>query len=251
MIKKQLILFILLSISTSAFAFYQIPLPDLVLNKDVTTKTRLKENGKVIITETFRSTKTKDGYLVLSSFGTGKEELSRKKHSYFRLKSGKISVVSQVIETKISGKPQENVQINFNWEKMQANYYQNNYGKSKDKTKSIKLTNKTIPAPTLVLYFQHLIDNQVKQDKFRIITKDGDTHEMTAKISYRPEQLTIGGKKVSCYKLKMKPNMGLISTFIPDLVFWFRSKSPHTFVRYSGLQTGFGSPDVIQELVKL
>jgi len=55
---------------------------------------------------------------------------------------------------------------------------------------------------------------------------------------------------VNCYKLEVVPHLGLLNIFkifTTKTLFWFRVEAPHDWVRFQGLENGFGSPEIIME----
>jgi hypothetical protein len=62
------------------------------------------------------------------------------------------------------------------------------------------------------------------------------------------ENVSLGGKNVSCYKLQMIPDLGLLNmlgAFVPKTYFWYKVEPPHEFVRYEGLESGLGTPYIV------
>ena len=94
-----------------------------------------------------------------------------------------------------------------------------------------------------------LIINKIKESSFKLITAGGSTFTMSVKVNQTPETVTVKGREIKCYKVTMKPDMGWLSMVLLELNFWYEVKSPHDFVRYAGLESGLGSPDIIQEVI--
>ena len=56
--------------------------------------------------------------------------------------------------------------------------------------------------------------------------------------------------EVDCYKLEVVPHLGLLNIFkifSTKTFFWFRVDAPHAWVRYQGLENGFGTPEIVME----
>ena len=54
-----------------------------------------------------------------------------------------------------------------------------------------------------------------------------------------------------CYKVEMIPRLGVLNVIRPFLqktYFWFTVASPHNWIRYQGLESGPGTPEVVMEL---
>jgi hypothetical protein len=64
------------------------------------------------------------------------------------------------------------------------------------------------------------------------------------------ERLKTPSGEVECYKLEVVPHLGLLNlfrVFQPKTIFWFRVEAPHAWVRYQGLENGFGTPEIVME----
>ena len=250
--KKLALIFTVLLIAGNAFAFYDINLPKLDYNKDILSQIRLKDKGTVISNETRQIIK-RGSYLIMSASSRGETDenktFNRKMTTYFTLKDNLLSTLSHRVEISNEAEPFTATQIDFDWDKMKALFTSRNYKSGKSETKNINLTKKTILAQSLSIYFQYLIDKGVKEEDCRIIIPAGDIYKMNIKISYKPEEIDVQGKKTECYKVEMKPDLNFLSLFVPGLNFWFKSNAPHDFVRYEGPEKGPLSPTVIQEIV--
>jgi hypothetical protein len=52
---------------------------------------------------------------------------------------------------------------------------------------------------------------------------------------------------IECYKVELVPHVGLLNLFkpfFPKSYLWFSVEPPHYWVRYVGLEAGFGTPQV-------
>lgn len=250
--RKIAFILALLITAGNAFAFYDIKLPKLQYNKDILSQIRLKGNNELLSNET-RQIIRRGKYLIMNASSLGETEdnkpFSRKMTTYFTLKDNLLSTLSHRVEISKEAEPFTTTQINFDWDKMKASFTTLNHESGKSKTKNINLTKKTILAQSLSIYFQHLIDKGIKEDDCQIIIPAGSIYKMNIKISYQPEEIDVQGKKTECYKVEMKPDLNFLSLFVPGLNFWFKSDSPHDFVRYEGPEKGPLSPTVIQEIV--
>jgi hypothetical protein len=87
---------------------------------------------------------------------------------------------------------------------------------------------------------------------FHLLTHEPAMYKMDVKF-IGTENLTINGKAVSCYKIQMIPDLGLMNVagaFVPKTYFWYEAKAPHNFVRYEGLESGLGTPYIVMDSVK-
>ena len=87
---------------------------------------------------------------------------------------------------------------------------------------------------------------------FYLLTFEPVVYKMTVK--YRAlENVTTEKGVILCHKLEMIPDLGalgLLGAFVPKTYFWFEAKAPHRFVKYEGLESGLGTPYIIEEICK-
>lgn len=94
---------------------------------------------------------------------------------------------------------------------------------------------------------------QKKDLIFHLLTHEPRLYKITLK--YRGEEkIRVGETDYNCYKLEMIPDLGALNIFgaiVPKTYFWFKKSAPHEFIRYEGLESGLGTPYIIEEIVPL
>ena len=68
------------------------------------------------------------------------------------------------------------------------------------------------------------------------------------------ERVKTPAGEFECYKVELVARLGLLDlfqVFVPKTYFWFTVAPPHVWVRYQGLESGLGTPEVIMELARL
>lgn len=86
--------------------------------------------------------------------------------------------------------------------------------------------------------------------KARLLSDEPKVYEVRFKKVGRETVDTPEGP-VECYKLRMEADLGVMSLFkflIPDTYFWFAVAPPHMWVRYQGLESGRGTPQVTRKM---
>ncbi|OGC06074.1 hypothetical protein A2230_02590 [candidate division WOR-1 bacterium RIFOXYA2_FULL_36_21] len=257
---KNLIFVLLFVLSFSSFAsgLYKIPVPKNLFNTEFSINTYLQENKKLVTEEktTFQKQTEENGdFLVITS----KIKTLDKDGKYFyttnqanyQLENNKISAYAQTTKINKEATPYQDLSLTFDWADKEAIFNKKDYKTDKKTSKTIKLTPKTMTARGASFYFQNMITNNIKEDKIKMIIPDGNTYGMNIFISYSPENIKIGDKNISCYRVDLKPDMGFLSGIIPVMHFWFSINAPHPFIRYTGLERGPGSPEIIQEISSL
>ena len=84
--------------------------------------------------------------------------------------------------------------------------------------------------------------------EFYICTDEPKLYEVTAKC-LRKEKIVAAGKEVECYKVEIIFHIGLWKIFVPKTYFWYTADEPHNWIRYEGLESGRGTPQVIMEVL--
>jgi hypothetical protein len=253
---RIVIIILCLTLALPTLALYQVSVPKEDIGREIVLETRLKENGQWIGTTRSRLKKQRyknEEFLVAISSVDGKDKKGRPALSngiaYFKLDGDKINLYSLSGQTSIEGKPAFDFKATFNWETMTARLNYNNYLDNKAADKSVELTENSIMVQNLTGYARNMIAEKKKETTVKTIVPSGDTFGMKIKVVYEPEEILIKKKRYNTYRVEMKPDLGLLSLVIPNVNYWFRADPPYDFLRYEGLQSGPGSPDIIQERV--
>lgn len=245
------LLFWLLVLSPAAFSLYQVDSPPLTLDHDYYFTIRLKDSNKIIALQTTRlsqedSTVTDS---TLAERSDNENPRNVKTITCYRLDDNKLTVISQQVTVSKDGKPCQTRQFRFDWDNYKASLEMRDNIKNTSDAKNIKLNPKTVLAGASNYYFQNLISHKIQQDKFTMLTNNGDTYNMSVNIAYKPQTITVQGRDIACFRVDMKADLGLFSAVAPNMAFYFNAKSPYDFVRYEGLESGLNSPNVIEEMV--
>lgn len=232
----------------STFALYQADNPGIIFNKNYALTIVLKDSGQTILNEQVKNVRSGSSVVCevnAQQPGTGK---TVKTNIFYSLADNKLTTVAETISSSNEGTPLQYIKINFDWNKMTANYSAQDFASGKTTNRTIKLTPKSMLARSSSIYFQNLLAAKKSSDTFSLITPTGDSYSMTANISYAPQTITVKEKNYSCYKVTMKPNMGMLAMVLPEMNFYFETDPPYEFVRYQGPQEGPTSPNIIQEV---
>ena len=84
--------------------------------------------------------------------------------------------------------------------------------------------------------------------EFYLCTDEPKLYKVTAKC-LRKEKIVAAGKEVECYKVEIIFHIGLFKIFVPKTYFWYTANEPYSWVRYEGLESGRGTPQVIMEVL--
>ncbi len=84
--------------------------------------------------------------------------------------------------------------------------------------------------------------------EFYLCTDEPKLYKVTAKC-LRKENIIAAGKEVECYKVEIIFHIGLLKIFVPKTYFWYTADEPHNWIRYEGLESGRGTPQVIMEVL--
>lgn len=246
--KKYLLAVLALSIiALPALALYQADFaPELVGKKFVST-TRLKQTGEVAgrgETTFGKTTSNGKDYIVIknqSSIKISGHTYASRATRYYTYENGKITVYSIEGETKKDGKAYQDYRASFDWTNKTANVSFNDLEKKDTQKKLINITTRMILVQDLELYLSMLAARGAKEDNVKAIVPSGVTFGMIIKVAGREDGLI---------RMELKPDLGLISYVIPNVNYWLSAAPPYTLVRYAGLLSGPGSPDVVLEVTE-
>ena len=83
-----------------------------------------------------------------------------------------------------------------------------------------------------------------------VLTNEPEVYSVSFEWKDEESVKTPAGK-FHCYKVEMIPRLGVLNVIRPFLqktYFWFTVAAPHNWIRYQGLESGPGTPEVVMEL---
>ncbi len=241
-------IFAIFIFNSASYSLYQIPLQKISLKP---VKINIyKKDDLSLISEEIITSQILNNRLIVSTVDNrrDKNETTKSKITYNISKDKKITVLSSLGETTRDNAPYSTFNIDFNWENNEAYFTTTKDGKRLSKT--IKLTPKTVLSQSSAFYMGYIISLGKKEDSFTMIIPSGDTFNFFAKTNYSISTVEVGGNDIPCYKIDLKPDLGLLSSVIPSSAFYFTANPPYSFVRYEGLERGPSSPNVIQQITQ-
>lgn len=85
--------------------------------------------------------------------------------------------------------------------------------------------------------------------KFSLCTNEPKLYKVTAKC-LRKEKIVVAGKEIECYKVEIIFQIpSFLKALIPRTYFWYTADESHRWVRYEGLESGLGTPEVVLEVL--
>lgn len=85
--------------------------------------------------------------------------------------------------------------------------------------------------------------------KFSLCTDEPKLYKVTAKCLGK-EKIVVAGKEIECYKVEIIFQIpSFLKAFIPKTYFWYTADESHRWVRYEGLESGRGTPEVVLEVL--
>lgn len=89
--------------------------------------------------------------------------------------------------------------------------------------------------------------------EFKILTDKPASYSIRIRYDGMEDVTTPAGT-FSCYRLRMVPDLGILSwvgeLFAPTIFLWFTVETPHYWIRYTGPESGPGTPEVNIEMVE-
>lgn len=245
-----------LLISGTTEALYLFKIPEGLIGRTYITETRLKSDGSFLGRSVTRfenrSYKGRD-YIVVTASSSGKidgQDFTSEVSRTFLFAEGAITSYSIKGSANIGGEPGTSYDIRFDWDKMSASVAYNDFEKNERTSKSVAIDRKMIAIQDLDLYLSSLPSQNIREENLKALLPNGQTFGFLIKMTERPEPISVKERSFLCRRVEVKPDLGFISFVIPNVNYWINSEPPHEMIRYSGLLSGPGSPDVVIEAVK-
>jgi len=90
--------------------------------------------------------------------------------------------------------------------------------------------------------------NDKRYKSFYLISNEPRLYRINVK-TMKPEVLELNAGKINAIKLRLIPDMGLLTSIsnalIPPTFIWYTAQSPYTWLKYEGLETGLGSAHIL------
>jgi len=249
------LLTLLIIFGTPLWAFDDFTLSPLLFNYRYSAETRLKKDNSLFSQSETRFQKIRDNgtnFLVQSSASTGTIEgktFTSQLTTYYLQDGDKLSTYSIQGETRSGGQPWTDYLLSYDWENMSARVIYHDLQKKSSVNKFVSLKKGPLAVTELELYLTTLPTRQIDQERIELLLPNGQTIGMFLKLAAVPETITTKSQARKCYRVEVKPDLGLISQLIPNVNYWLSLEPPYELVRYSGLLGGPGSPDIIQDIV--
>jgi hypothetical protein len=248
---------LLFALALPAAALYQFDFPAKMIGQRYASETRLKKDGSLFGQSTVKFEQLAyqgKNYLVMTGRSAGTiqgKAFTSTLIRYFLLADGKITSYSLKGETRSAGKPWTDYDLRFDWQNNSVQVVYNDYVRKEKANKRVPLERAMVAIMDLDLYLSSLPARKIKEEKLKALLPNGQTFGLLLKLIDQPETVTVKGKPLPARRIELRPDLGLISAVIPNVNYWLNSQPPYELVRYSGLISGPGSPDVVQEIFPL
>lgn len=111
----------------------------------------------------------------------------------------------------------------------------------------------TFPTDILAILLRGYNFDRRSAARFYIFSVDAKLYKIRAELNKTEEVKVLAGTFL-CYKIELMLDVVIfnmtIGHFLPKTYMWFTVDEPHIWIKYEGLESGFGSPYVVMELVK-
>ncbi len=121
-----------------------------------------------------------------------------------------------------------------------------------ERSESFSLDETAIPVELLPMQLRALSDAPERRLRFQLVTREGKTIPMSARIVGQ-ETISTPAGSFAAYKTELAVTgfRGVVGQLVlPAMYMWHRVDPPHAWLRYRGLDGGIGSAEVVMELVK-
>lgn len=250
------IIWVVNAFSSNAADLYGFDLPKELVGRTYGTDILLKKDGSLLgrsVTKFEQRYYKGRGFLVINGRSSGtvdKKPFASEVSRTFLIDGGKIVPYSIKGTTKTGGKIWTDYFLGFDREGKTARVTYRDFEKNETADKTVALDADMIAIQDLDLYFSSLPGRNISEERLKALLPNGQTFWFLIKMSPQPETVTVKGADIVCRRIELKPDLGLLNIIIPNVNYWVRNESPYELVRYSGLLSGPGSPDVIMETVR-
>ena len=86
------------------------------------------------------------------------------------------------------------------------------------------------------------------ESEFYLCTDEPKLYKVTAKCLGK-EKIIVNGREFETYKVELIFHVGFWKLFVPRTYFWYTVNKPHKWIRYEGLESGHGTPQVVMEVL--
>jgi hypothetical protein len=143
--------------------------------------------------------------------------------------------------------------VEFDWERGVARVRRDDRSGNRDADETIEVPPDTLTPDGLATALRTLPFDDPAPVTVHLLTLEPNLYKVTFRIAGR-ETVSVPAGDFECYRVRMDVHLGFLRifrVFLPDTDFWMTVEPPHFWVRYSGLESGRGSPEVVRALETL
>jgi hypothetical protein len=140
--------------------------------------------------------------------------------------------------------------IEFDWERGVARVRREDRAGNRDVDETIEVPPDTLTPDGLATALRSLPFQDPAPVTVHLLTLEPNLYRVTFRIAGQ-ETVSVPAGDFECYRVRMDVDLGFLNIFrifLPDTDFWMTVEPPHFWVRYSGLESGRGSPQVVRAL---
>lgn len=119
----------------------------------------------------------------------------------------------------------------------------------KEVRKTLRYKGDVVNDCLLGLYTERYLKNGEREKTYYLVTNDPDIYKITAKIEAE-ETISVNGKNVSSYRIRLKPDVGMLGMFaglLPQTYVWHMAGGSFSWLKYKGAEDTLDSPEVEME----
>jgi hypothetical protein len=139
---------------------------------------------------------------------------------------------------------------NFDWPGKRVRFERYDSRTAKTTRETLNVPEDTLAVDGIAGILRGLDFTRAEPFSAHLLTNEPRIYRVTFEIRGKEKIQTEDGL-FECYKVELVPHLGVLGVFrflYPKSYFWFRVDSPHTWVRYEGLENGPGTPTIIMEM---
>ena len=153
--------------------------------------------------------------------------------------------------TDVSGRLLLKERKSFHFDKGSVDIEREDPANATKSRRSLKIPSDTLAADGIAGALRSLPFERSGPVQLPLLSNEPRLYEISFEMRGQ-ERVRVPAGEFECYKVELVPGLGVLNLFrfaIPKAYFWFTVAPPHYWVRYEGFENGWGTPQVVLELV--
>ncbi len=160
---------------------------------------------------------------------------------------------SETVYMDVMGRKLVTESRTFDWNRKEVRFERTDAKTGKATSQTLRVSPDTLAVDGLAGILRALDFTRKEPFDAHLLTNEPKLYDISLKVQGKEKIATTDGM-LDCYKVELIPHLGLLNVFrflYPASYFWMQVDSPHSWVRYQGLENGPGSPEIVIEMQRV